>query len=93
MQPFCDAEEEDGCFTTVVPLPSEPLPSRDVVWPAVIMLIVLVVALGVFEVWALRNHKDRISSLFQKFFAGRWVLQVLGAIGMGLIAWHLIWGF
>lgn len=62
--------------------------------PADWMILGLVVLIAIFEVWALWHHRNTISQRMQhlsKRFP--WLKWVAGVIGLGILGWHLFWGF
>lgn len=62
--------------------------------PADWMLAGLLLALVVFEVWALWRHKNTISQRLQHLSkARRWLRWVVGVVGFAVLSWHLFWGF
>ena len=61
--------------------------------PAAWMILGLLIALAIFEMWALRTHHNTISHLFQRLSRLRtWFRWLVGA-GMVILSWHLLFGF
>jgi hypothetical protein len=83
-------QPKDCLEWTIDPEPPAPLPSRDLA--AVYMVIAVVVVIAIFEVWALTHGHNTISQMIQKVMRGHTILQILGAIGIGFLGWHLIRG-
>lgn len=81
------------CLSLVGEPEPEPLPSRDLSSAAGWMIVVLIVAVAVFELWALARGKHTISQRIQHLARGRTWVKVLGVIGMGVLTYHLLWGF
>lgn len=84
------------CLDLIEPLPSTPLPQAIVSDPGVPagwFILGLVVAIAVFEVWALKNHKNTISHLIQRLSRGRKWFRWLGLLGLTILGWHIFWGF
>jgi hypothetical protein len=52
-------------------------------------LLIAIVALAIFEMWALHTGHQTISHLFQRFSAHHWWAKFVGAIGLFLLWWHL----
>ena len=70
-----------------------PTPTSDPGLPAAYMATLLLVALLVFELWALLTHHNTISHMTQRV-ARHWPwMKALLAIGVALLGVHLIWGF
>jgi hypothetical protein len=57
------------------------------------MILALVIAVAIFEVWALHHHQNTISHLIQRLAHWRWWFRWLAVLGMGILTWHLLWGF
>jgi hypothetical protein len=83
-------EYDCQCEAPVLEPPPEPRnPSGAAGW----MVLVLVIGIALFEAWALRKHRDTISHMIQKLSRGRRWFRWLGVLGMGILTYHLIWGF
>lgn len=61
--------------------------------PAGWAILVLLLLITAFEVWALARHKNTISHLLQRLSRGRRWFRWLAALGFGILVWHLLWGF
>lgn len=62
--------------------------------PADWMLLGLLIALFVFEMWALWKHKNTISQRVQHVSkTHKWLRWLVGVFAMGVLSWHLFWGF
>lgn len=61
--------------------------------PATIIILTLFVVVAIFEVWALKTRHNTISHLIQRISRGRNWFRWLAGIGMGVLTWHLLWGF
>ena len=68
----------------------EPLPSREL--PAIWMWIGLLVAVLIFDVWALKTKRRTLSQLVQRLSRRRW-FRAFGLVVLGLFGWHIFWGF
>lgn len=70
-----------------------PATTRDDGVPAAWAILVLVLLLTAFEVWALTHHKNTISHLFQRLARSRRWFRWLAFFGLAILGWHLLWGF
>lgn len=77
---------QPDCFDDVLEPPPAPPPSSAPAW---IFWLALIVALGLFELWAWRTGHPSPSHVLQKFSAAHWWAKVVGAIGFFLLWWHL----
>jgi len=57
------------------------------------MLLALVVAVVVFDLWALHTKRRTLSQTVQKVSRGWWWVRVIGVVGLALVGWHVLWGF
>lgn len=85
---------QPDCLEAVQPIdPPAPPVAQDPAVPAAWALLVLVLLLTAFEVWALAKHKNTISHMFQRLSrAFRW-FRALALIGLIVLGWHLLFGF
>ena len=73
--------------------PAQPAQASNPDVPAIWMVGLVLLAVVVFDVWALLTHRPTISHMTQKF-AGKWRwLKAALVIGIALLGFHLIWGF
>jgi len=86
MQPSHDCTGE-----IVIPTPgtTEPDPGLPAAW----MILALVVAVAIFELWALKTKRNTISHLMQRISRKRLWFKWLAGAGMVVLTWHLLWGF
>lgn len=87
----------DPCFQELgtvvgVDLPV-PTPVVDPGLPAMWTVLVLILIIGIFEAWALKTHHNTISHWMQRLARGHSWVKWLGALGLGILGWHLFWGF
>lgn len=57
------------------------------------MVIGLLIAIGIFELWALATGRNTISHWLQRLARGRGWFKALISVGLFAMAWHLLWGF
>lgn len=79
--------------TMICPTPEATAPATDPGVPAMWVALAFVIALAIFEVWALRHHTNTISHWLQRLAKTRRWLRWFGLIGMIVLGWHLFWGF
>lgn len=59
---------------------------------AALVVLAIIVAVAIFEVWALRTRHNTISHMIQRVAHRRaWFKWLLGAT-MFLLTWHILWG-
>lgn len=79
------------CFDGIPVLEPEAPPSPGV--PAFWFLVGLVVALAIFELWALHTGHNTVSHMLQRALKAHVWLRWVAALGWAVIGWHLFWGF
>lgn len=80
---------QPDCLGEVVLYPPPAQPEKPSSAPAWIFMLVAVVALGLFELWALKTGHPTPSHVLQKFSAAHWWAKFVGGIGLFLLWWHL----
>ncbi len=80
--------------STQVEVPAAKTPWLDAAMkPAFVTLLVGLVLVAIFEVWALKTGHNTWSHMFQRLSA-RWKwFRALGASLLAVLIWHLFWGF
>jgi type IV secretory pathway VirB2 component (pilin) len=68
-----------------------PLPSRELT-AATLMIVLLFVAVAIYEVFAVRTKRRTISQRIQQLLRGHRVWQGLAFVGFVLLGVHLIFG-
>lgn len=68
-----------------------PVPDPGV--PAAWAILVIVVLVALFEVWALWRGKNTISHLIQRLSRSRRWFRWLVGLGLAVLGWHLLFGF
>src|SRR5262245_12787227 len=96
VRPLCG---EDDCLVgTLAAVPARHLQQQEFHWdeaakPAGFFILGFLIALIIFEVWALRTHHNTWSHLWQRLSrAYRWFMA-LSLVAFISLTWHLIWGF
>lgn len=85
-------EEGDEELTYTV-VETEPPPPPHPGIPAGWFILAAFIAVAIFEIWAIRKKKNTISQVIQRLARGRRWFKWLGIIGMGILTWHIFWGF
>jgi len=83
--------DEMPCYTSIDALPPPTTPDPGV--PAEWTLLILVILLAAFEVWALVTGHNTISHLFQRLSNAHGWLKWVGLAGVVALWWHLFIGF
>lgn len=71
--------------------PDPPAPPSE--RPALVFLLALLVALAIFEGWALATHHATVSQALQHWFARHVLLRLIVFVGWIVVGWHVLWGF
>jgi threonine/homoserine/homoserine lactone efflux protein len=74
-----------------VELPPEPEPAHQD-QPAVWAVVVILIAVLIFDVWALRTHHHTISQWAQRHSKARRVFRWVGVGLLTFLGYHLFWG-
>ena len=68
-------------------------PTTDPGVAAAWMIFGLLLAVAIFEVWALQTHHNTISHLFQRLARRYHWFRWMNFLGLVVLGWHLLWGF
>jgi type IV secretory pathway VirB2 component (pilin) len=68
-----------------------PLPSRELT-AATLMIVLLFVAVAIYEVFAMKTKRRTISQRIQQLMRGHRGWQILAFLGVTALGWHLIFG-
>jgi hypothetical protein len=78
------------CPETVAPAPAV---TSNPDHPALVFVIVMLIVVGLFELWAAKTGHSTISQWVQHVFSGHAIWQIVGIALMTLFGIHLFRGF
>lgn len=75
-----------------IPEPPDPPVVNDSI-PAGWFILAVLIAVMVFEIWAIKAKKHTISQTIQRLSKGHGWFRWLALAGLGILTWHILWGF
>jgi len=68
-----------------------PLQARELT-AATLMIVLLFVAVAIYEIFAVKTKRRTISQRIQQMMRGHLAWQILAFLGFAALGWHLIFG-